>query len=428
MLIVMLAMLLGSAPRALAESGDDDPSAPVPPSVNKGHLGTYRVEQPDGNAYWVYVPSTYSDDHPAGLHLFFHGQNGQNWAQYFDSWTGPFLTTYNLIGINMQYMDGDNGRDTPGKTAAARRAVAQVIADYKILVGRGTISSFSGGGLPHALWASAAFKNRGTDWPFCQTTLYSSNYRMSVTGGCPMSWFVSVGTDEWALATLGVDGFHRVGELYQDVERGGCPDIQFMILKSKGHWVDPREVAASAAEFGRADLAFAPFVYTADYPEQELRGIVHACDALDLGRASSAISSLKKRTTLPAALAAKLAALSQLVDDRLQHLAAMATQLAAQDPPLATYYLQIYRQEARGTPTEKVIRQAITSCSHDAHYQSGMDAYGAFIELFPNLLGGDGASPAPVPDKVADLSEIVKHLNPSSQTGMMAANLLALAP
>ena len=107
------------------------------PSANKGKRGSYQCHTSiAGCDYWVCVPASYSDDKPAGIHVFFHGQNGQGGAPNFGQWQKAFLEPFNLIGINMQYQDGDNAKDTPGKVAAAREAIGQTLADYKIIAGR----------------------------------------------------------------------------------------------------------------------------------------------------------------------------------------------------------------------------------------------------------------------------------------------------
>src|SRR3981081_2861070 len=113
------------------------PPAPPKPSANAGKKGAYQVKTSrPGCNYYVCVPASYSETNPAGLHLFFHGQGGQSGAPNFGTWSKHFLDKFNLIGINMQYEDGDNGKDTEGKVKAAQEAIAQTIADYKITAGR----------------------------------------------------------------------------------------------------------------------------------------------------------------------------------------------------------------------------------------------------------------------------------------------------
>ena len=149
---LLAALLLLLAPLTAGAQAGQIPPAPKP-SANAGKKGQYqsKTSRPGYN-YNVYVPASYSDENPAGLHLFFHGQASQGSAKYFGQWAANFLDKFNLIGINMQYEDGDNAKDTEGKVKSAQEAVAQTIADYKIVPGRGVICSFSGGGLPHSLF------------------------------------------------------------------------------------------------------------------------------------------------------------------------------------------------------------------------------------------------------------------------------------
>jgi hypothetical protein len=403
---------------------DDDA---VKPSANHGRTGKYHVDipAPIGYAYWVMVPATYSETNPAGIHVFFHGQSGQGGAEYFENWDAPFLEAYNLIGINMQYMDGDNMKDTAGKAKAAERAIAQTIADYKIVVGRGVICSFSGGGLPHAMLSDTYSKTRGPTWPFCHSAIYSSNYRTDASQGCPMSWFVSVGGDEWSLATLGADGTARAIELYQATRRGACPDIHMMITKGKGHTIIPAEIASSAREFARSDLAFAPFVYYPDYPDHELASVLNACDHGELGAAQAGLKRLAAKTTLAPALRAKVEALQALISTRLDRLVAEGDDLAGNDPILASYYLPIYLQAAHGTTAEAALKKDIAANAKTKGYAAAMQAYSGFVQLFPKLLNG-GQNWQPAPDLVPQLTSIAAALPPTSETGGMAAELLAL--
>lgn len=425
-ILMTMGLGLGLVPGQPALVAATDDLAPLQPSANHGRTGKYHVDLGGGYGYWVMVPGSYSDSNPAGLHIFFHGQHGQGGAEYFESWDGPFLKPYNLIGINMQYMDGDNGSDTAGKAKAARKALAQTIADYKIVVGRGVICSFSGGGLPHAMLANACSRTRGNDWPFCHSAIYSSNYRTDAAQGCPMSWFVSVGTEEWSLAGLGPDGTARTLKLYQGVRRGGCPDIHFKITKGKGHTIIPEEIAASAREFARSDLAFAPFVYYPDYPEPELRGVLGACDDGQLGPAQAALKRLAAKTTLKPALRSKVEALQALVEARIARLTSVSDTLAGADPVLASFYLPIYLQECHGTPAEAAVKKDISLSRKAKGYQDAMQAYGDFLALFPRLLHG-GNSWQPAPELVPQLQGLASVLPPSSETGGMAAELLLLA-
>ncbi len=412
-----------------AELAKDKGQSGLQPSANQGKSGKYHVDcKKKGYGYWVSVPASYGEANPAGLHLFFHGQHGQGGAEWFTQWDTYFLQKHNLIGINMQYMDGDNMADTDGKVAAAQEALAQTIADYKIIVGRGVICSFSGGGLPHGLLATKESKSRGPTWPFCHTALYSSNYRVDASQGAAMSWYIGVGTDEWNLAgaNLGIDATHRTEELYAALKNGAPPDLHFKIIKGKGHQVLDEDVAESARAFPRSDLAFAPFVYAPDFNEPELKNIVAAANALQLGSASSALDKLASKAGITAPLKDKAEALKAKIDARTGAISALAKQLAADDPTLTAFYLPIYLAECKGTPIEKDLRALFATAGKDKSFQLSLRAHDEFVKLFPALLGGGGTSPTLVPDKAAPLADLVKALSPTSQTGHMAAEILAL--
>ena len=124
----------------------------VKPSANAGKLGEYNAPTSVGDySYHVHVPQGYSEQNPAGIHLFFSGQGGCSDNKWFGQWAKFFLEPFNLIGINMKYPDGDNMKNLEGKVKAAQEAIAQVEADYRIVIGRGAIASFSGGGMPHGM-------------------------------------------------------------------------------------------------------------------------------------------------------------------------------------------------------------------------------------------------------------------------------------
>ena len=94
--LLLLGFMLPMVPeRGLAadrkSSGDSLPPIPKP-SENKGKPGTYQAKTShEGCNYYVYVPKSYSDDNPAGLHLYFHGQGGQGGASGFGQWATQFL-------------------------------------------------------------------------------------------------------------------------------------------------------------------------------------------------------------------------------------------------------------------------------------------------------------------------------------------------
>lgn len=413
---VLILLPLEARPQA------NPPAKPAPkPSENAGRKGTYQVKTSRGGCnYYVCVPPGYSDDNPAGLHLFFHGQNGQGGAPNFGSWSKSFLDKYNLIGINMQYEDGDNMKDTEGKVKAAQEALAQTMADYKIVAGRGVVCSFSGGGLPHALFYDGQAKGgRGSTWPFCHAALYSSNYRSKPAQQktTPMTFFISVGQGEWTLASLGADGLSRMTELQSDTAQGAPSDLYFKVIKGKGHSIADEEVAESVNGFRRGDLAFAPFVYAPDYPEKEFRVIVDEANALQLSRATAAIERL------PEALKAKGAKLREKIDARAQAILALAKEIGESDAVLTSYYGPLFTRQLQGLPEAKELKETLAAAAKRPGNAKTLALVPAFQKTYRSNFDGNGmlvAAQAPF------LEQVKAAAGTGSLMGRMAADYLLL--
>jgi hypothetical protein len=391
------------------------------PSANAGKRGQYSAKTSRGGYnYNVYVPAKYSEENPAGLHLFFHGQGSQGSAKYFGQWATHFLDKFNLVGINMQYEDGDNAKDTEGKVKSAQEAVAQTIADYKIVPGRGAICSFSGGGLPHALFYDGQAKNgRGAAWPFCHGALYSSNYRNKPAHQktAPMSFFISVGQGEWNMASLGSDGLGRMTELMNESNQGAPCDLYFKVIKGKGHSLADEEVAESSNGFRRSDLAFAPFLYGPDYPEKEFQKIVQDANALLLGPAASAIDKL------PEPLKAKGAKLREKIDARVRSVVALAKELADNDPLLASFYGPIFVRQLQGLPEAKELKEALSAAAKKPSYARTLALVPSFQKSYRSFFDGNGMMN---PVQAPFLEQVKSIAGPSSQVGHMAADYLLL--
>jgi len=413
--------LIGLLAALLIAQANPPASAGPKPSANAGKRGQYSATTSRaGNNYNVYVPAKYSEENPAGLHLFFHGQGSQGSAKYFGQWATHFLDKYNLIGVNMQYEDGDNGKDTEGKVKSAQEAIAQTIADYKVIAGRGVICSFSGGGLPHALYYDGQAKNgRSATWPFCHSALYSSNYRNKPAHqkSTPMSFFISVGQGEWNMASLGSDGLGRMTELMNDTNQGAPSDLYFKVIKGKGHSLADEEVAESSNGFRRSDLAFAPFLYAPDYPEREFQKILQEGNALMLGRAASAIEKL------PEPLKAKGAKLKERIDARVQAVLALAKELADNDPVLAGFYGPIFTRQLQGLPEAGDLKETLSSAAKKPGYARTLSLMPAFQKNYRSFFEGNGMMN---PVQAPFLEQVKSIAGPSSQVGHMAADYLLL--
>lgn len=416
LLLVVFLLPLIAADRAAP------PTAPQP-SKNQGRAGTYQVATTIGAYnYYVCVPASYDGSRPFGLHLFFHGQNGQGGAKHFGGWSKPFLDAHRLIGINMEYTDGDNQRDTEGKVKAAQEAIAQVTADYKV-VQRGAVASFSGGGLPHGLLLDQVGKSRSAQWPFCHSTLYSSNFFRDPTTATPMSWCITIGTGEWSLANLGQTAVARAGELYLASARGGTPDVRF-VMSSKGHDIPASDVTASSKAFTFSDLAFGAFLHAPDFPEKELRALVEQANRQQPSAAANALGKLLTKPTIDAAVKTKGEALQVQISARLDQLAAALTALPAEDPVLAGYYGPLLLAQLKGDAREKELKTALAAGLKTKDAQAAFGAHAELAKQWTALFGG-GGNPGVVPDKQALVTALTPHLPAASRAGANLADITA---
>lgn len=384
------------------------------PSGNAGKTGTYQVKTEfPGNNYYVMVPSTYSEDNPAGLHVYFHGQNGQKGASHFGTWNKHFAERFNLICINMQYMDGDNMKDLATKVLAARHAVAQVIADYKILVGRGVICCFSGGGVPSGVYYTESAAERGPQWPFNHMALYSSNSRMGINQKQPMSWAISVGEKEWSLAALGQTQGARYGDVVRQIERH--PDIFFNIIKGGGHSIHNEAVVRSAEIFRRQDIATSPLLYAPDFAEKDLRKLVFACNKLAFGPARKLIDKLRKKGRLEEPLLQKVQLIEEAISKRVDEMVSLINELAEKDLALCYYYASLIRQylDDYDDEIEDQLKEKIKNLDRKA-VSRALTIQGYLSKNYSSMLISPG-TPNLANDFIKPLTEFTEILPQSSQ-------------
>jgi hypothetical protein len=419
----------GLALAAPAKSSAPAPSpADRPPSPNKGRTGAYECKtSKDGYNYWVCVPKAYSEDNPAGLHLFFHGQGGGASASHFDLWARHFLEPHNLIGINMQYADGDNAKDTAGKVEAAIEAIRQTAADYKIIVGRGACGSFSGGGLTHErLFEKFGRYAAGRPGPclFNHAALYDSNYFGDPTSVPPMSWFISLGGKEWGMGqpTLGTSQPKRAEQCFNAALKGGCPDAYLKIIKDKGHDILDVDVRDSAAQFRRSDLAFAPFLYERDYPEPQVAVIVRLANALALGRAAASADRILADAKADEKVKAKAKAVKTRIEARIDAVLTLAKELADADAALTAYYGNIFTNQLGPHPKAKDLRDMLAAARKQPTYQPGLTADANFWTNFRNVFQGSSLAPG----AAKFLEDTKAKAGEKSLVGKMAAEFLLM--
>lgn len=398
------------------------------PSKNKGRSGTYQAKTSfSGNNYYVYVPKSYSQTNPAGLVLFFHGQGGQKGAKRFGS-RRILLEPFNLIGINMQYMDGNNSKNKKAKVASAKEAVAQVMADYAIVEGRGIITSFSGGGLPHGkFYRELGLKRqkRGHNWPFSHTSLYGSNFWVSTSGGLTMSWVICIGQKEYpmALPTLGKTGTKCMRAVSRESARGNSFDMYFKILKDKKHKITKADIHTTAQVFRRTDLTHSPFVRAANYPEKELRTMLRYLANLTLGRALKEADRLAALESTPEDVKKKAAGLKKQTEARVEKIMKLMAELSTTDFVLADYYSKLWLKQLAGHPREKELRDLASAARRNPAARTARQGYDLWWKSFHTFLTKTATL---IPKKEQDVEKIRALVPEKSAIGLMTAEFLEL--
>ena len=406
---------------------DVDGGIPVgAPSDDADRRGSYQAHTShQGYDYWVHVPGTYDPARPVGLALFFHGQGGQGGAKGTWSVGKDILERHNLILVNMQYQDGDNAKDTAGKVAAAKEAIAQVMADYPIVAGRGLVSSFSGGGLPHALLLDQLGRERGPGrgyhWPFCHTALFGSNFRTAASGAVPMNWHIAVGQKEWGMANLGGDNSARIGELCREAQAN--PDFAMRVEAGKGHSISDGDRQANARMFARSDLFHAPFIYTPHFADRRFRKVLEAGLRLRYGQTLEALDAVLGEDDLTADQRAHAEALRAVVVARADAILAELERLATNDPLLAAHYAGIAaKNHLRDHPHEDRVEELLKTVTRSGEHAAAAKAAGWWYQTAVGLVGGGKL----VPRHRETVEAIAGQVPETSLIGIWAGELLKL--
>lgn len=426
--ILAAAVVLSCTVLAAAEPAAK-PTGALAPSANAGKRGSYQVDLADNaqNKYWVLVPDSYQEDgRAAGIHLFFHGQGGHAGAQNFNQWKARFCEPYRLIGINMQFLDGDNQKDTAGKAAAARQAVLQVLADYQA-VPRGAVASFSGGGGPHGLWWGQATPQPTPAWPFTHVSLYGSNFWASTADGRGYSWFIGVGGKEWGMAkpTLGESQCARTVELLAGaLKRKGGPDVRLRIDKDKGHSIAEQDVSESAEQFRRSDLALAPFLYEPAW-KGKARAIAATANRLALGQAAGELDKALAAKDLAEDAKAELERLRDALDGRVEAVLALIKDLAESDTVLAGHYGALFTAQLKGHTRAKELAALLAAMAKSPAARDQGRAFEGFAKLLPACVGPEPRLQKPEVNAV-QVEQAAKLAGERSLTARNAQDLLSL--
>ena len=327
-------------------------------SANAGKVGTYRVASATPDIAYHVCVGRLDANRPIGVHVFHHGLGGKSMAGNFMLWM-PLLQAGNLIGINMEYGDNNPHEEMAAKAAAARAAVAQVVADYPAVVpGLGAMTAFSAGGSPAGAWFGARGKTAtayGLDWPFCQMNVFGS----SLNAGpeitlLPCSWYRAMGSGEEQMAPgLSAYFLRSTQTNLKDPSPMACPDAYVAITQGRGHTILPTEVAQAGEIFARSSLMIGPFL-RADAYHASLRPAIAHANTCRMGEA------LRVLTTPPAgAPADQVAALRTRIQDRLNARVAACIALATNDPAMAEAYSRLILAQCQGLATLKAIETAL---------------------------------------------------------------------
>lgn len=414
--VVVLQLALSGLPFSEIKAA----SKSVSPSANAGKRGEY--EAATGNPkyrYLVYVPPAYCDTNPAGIHLFFHHKNKQNEVKKMsDLWAKHFSDPHNLIGIGMIYEDGDTTNDVQGKADAAYEALAQIIADYKIVIGRGAISS---GGWIYENMAIRSAKKRGPDWPFNHVGLHGNNLLKSGYPTDPeLSWFMTVDPKFYTSGTpsLGASIGKRYADIMTQATKKGSPDAQFIVETCTDF---EQHMSLSAGGFARSDLAFNQFLLSENWNEREFKPIVKKANSLALGTAHNDACKLLERPDLDENVRSKALLLKDRIEQRIRGVSGMARRLPATDPVLSEFYTKIYLKQLKGWSGIGELEDYLKSQQKTDQYKSALAAYQLYMKNFPTFLDKNGKLDQA---KKAIAEEIKKNMPAGSNVYVTVSGML----
>lgn len=238
-----------------------------------------------------------------------------------------------------------------------------------------------------------------------------------------------MGTEEWNAGrpTLGASQPQRAQELFGRAAKGATnPDIYLHIQKGKGHSISGEDIDASAWVFRRSDLAFCAFLYAPDYTQKELKPIVAQANALELGKASAAITKVVADEKLPADVKEKAVALQKVIEARVDKVVELTKELAQHDPSLSAYYGPIFTRQLNGHPKAKEVADALAAAKKEPKASAAVATLGVFAGAFAQKGGPGFFSDKGVlkPDMAKFLEDLAARTPGKSLTGKMAADFL----
>lgn len=209
------------------------------------------------------------------------------------------------------------------------------------------------------------------------------------------------------------------------VKKGGCPDAYLRIEPEKGHSISGEDIASSAGQFPRSDIAFGAFIYEPDFEEARIAPIVKAANKHALGQALRAIDRLLKSSSTKDELRTKAEAVKAKIDARIEAAVALTRGLADKDPVLCEFYGRQFMVQLSGHPKQKDVRSILMGNRRKQPYMLALRVWPMFVEKFRGFFGG---GPKLNKEAVGFLEQVKTAASESSLLGRMTREFLVMKP
>ncbi len=394
------------------------------PSENKGRMGQYTVSTPIKECnYHVYVPQNYSDDKPAGIFIFVHGTGSAADNKNFRL-SKIFLDNLHMIGIHMQFLDGRPSVNCSEKIKASEYAVAQVQEDYKIIPGRGVISSFSEGGYWQHMYFNVYKDKMAPDkqWPFMHHHVMSANWSRPTADKTFMSYYIACGNPKKPGG--GDNGIGYMNPLYAMTIKAETQQTFYSMSKNQGHAPYKEDFIESVEQFKIIDVIKAPFLYEPDWSGKELAQIAAQANVRNFQTALKALEKVEGNKTTNKE---KARLLKGKIEQRINEVCSMANELLLKDIILTENYMPIILKQLGSLPQGKILADSWNAARKSASYKRAIELNYSFRNEFVNLMGINykKLDYGVVYDQyIPLLRECVQVAGEKSQLGKMAVKLI----
>lgn len=424
--LMLVLLFLGAMLQVPAKESkkESKTAAQIGPSENKGRKGQYTCPAvPGGYHYIVIVPESYSEKNPAGLFLYLchAGDLGTN-VKYaiVKRLHQAFVEPFNLIGIFVEPKPAVAANlDADVKALTAEHAIAQIVADYDIVVGRGLVYSTGGGGGAHRVLLERGGGVPGKKYPFCSNTLNSCRFSPTGVTDGRMNWYLNLGEKELYLppsSTSWKTMSSRWEQLVKGAVSGGCVDIYFMIHLGNGHTSGPPVNNPAVEAFKRADVAFAPFLCQSQFDAVGIASAVDLANEHQFARALKALGPEKNesadtetRRKTPGIVLPGFGAgggrgrgadfnrqaqqIRAAIAKKIREKEEFARKIMKQDPVVGIYYLEQFKKDCAGTTAAKTFEKMLAEARKNPDNQKRLALFGEFCTRYPDLYEAASGSP-----------------------------------